>query len=187
MYSIEACFSPSIVIVGDSNLVRIQNELENDVVLRRYKITLHCRPGFRAAFLNGEDVVFCANFTHCILLLGNNDISQHPNKPELTPETPLKSAARLCGFAKRLQENSVEVKVVGLLNRPDTEYEPIQQTNIFLQNFMQTDYVGPRYVRPIHFLKENIPYDLAHLNEDGKKRVLALFLSILTTRFEVHP
>ena len=89
---------------------------------------------------------------------------------------------------KETTKNSVEVKMVGLLNQPDTEYEPIQQTNIFLQDFMQTDYVGPRYVRPIHLLKENkFPYELAHLNEDGKKQVLALFLSILTTRFEVHP
>ena len=144
--------------------MRSQTELENDVVLRPYNFILHCRPGFRASFLNGEDVVFCASFTHCILLLGNNDISQHPNKTWLTPETPLQTAARLCGFAKSLQENSVEVKVVGLLNRPDTEFEPMQQKKkVFRQNYMQTDYVGPRYVRPLHFLKEILPYDLEHL------------------------
>ena len=177
-----SCFShtPTFVIVGDSNLVRLEDQVYQDELLSKHKITLHCKPGFRAAHLEAEDVVICSQFDCCILFLGNNDISRHPTKRWIFPQPPLKTAAGLCGFAKLLMEKGVKVKIVGLLPRPDISYELVKETNWYMQNFCGSSYVRPRKIHHNHFL---VPgrRDLAHLNFDGRKRVLSLFLRICET------
>ena len=176
------CFSPSVVIVGDSNLVRLANDIDEDNLLNKRNVTVRCRPGFRAKHLNSEDVKFCSKFDLCIVMLGNNDLSQHPSKHWITPESPLKTAARICGFARVLLDKNVETRVIGLMARPDVRYELVQTANSLMQNFMGNLYVGPRKIHASHFRKQN-SRDIAHLNFFGKKLVLALFLRILDTRF----
>ena len=142
-----------------------------------------CRPGLRAKHLDFEDLRFCEKFTHCIIMVGNNDISRHPSKHWISPEPPLKTAARLVGFALCLKRKNVKVKVVGLFARPDVNYSLVQATNNYLSSYMLYDYVGPRKVHLNHFIRRAAPRDLAHFNEDGKKRVLALVLRIISSRF----
>ena len=45
-----------MVIVGDSNLVRLANDIDEDNLLSKRNVTVRCRPGFRAKHLNSEDV-----------------------------------------------------------------------------------------------------------------------------------
>ena len=163
--------------------MRLGGDLQHDKLLRKYDIVTRCRPGLRAKHLDSEDIDFCAKFTHCIIMLGNNDISQHPTKHWISPETPLKTAARIVGFALCLKQKNVKVKVVGLFARPDVNYGLVQNTNFYISVFMQSDYVGPRKVHCNHFLRPGAPRDLPHFNIHGKKRVLALILRIIGCRF----
>ena len=176
------CFSPSIVIVGDSNLVKLSRDIDNDNLLMEKKLTLRCRPGLRATHLDGEDLIFCSKFSLCLLMLGNNDISQHPTKSWIVPESPQQTAAKLCAFAVCLEEEKTDVRVIGLMPRPDVDYELVQKTNDYLRNFLGQLYVGPRKIHASHFIKPNSK-DLAHLNYCGEKMVLALFLRVIETRF----
>ena len=172
------------MIVGDSNLVKLREDLEQDPLLQSFNIETHCRPGMRAKFLGEEDLDFCSNFSHCILFLGNNDVSAHPTKPWLGPESPNKTASRLSDFAQQLREKNLKVAVIGLVPRPDVSYQVIKETNDLLKESENCSYVGPRKLHNNHFLKEHT-LDLAHLNEDGKKRTLALFLRVITKRFKL--
>ena len=172
------------MIVGDSNLVKLIDDINRDPLLQTFSVTTRCRPGMRAKFLDSEGVEFCSNFTHCIVFLGNNDVSEHPTKTWLRSEYPVTTAARICGFADHLRIKNVEVAVVGLVARPDVAYDVIKESNSFIQWYEGQRYVGPRKVHSNHFLKEHTR-DNVHLNEDGKKRVLALFLRIITQRFKL--
>ena len=176
------CFSPSTVIVGDSNLVRLSFDIDNDNLLKEKDITLHCRPGLRAKHLEAKDLLFCEKFKLCILMLGNNDVSQHPTKSWIVPETPIMTAAKLCAFATCLSKSGTETRVVGLLARPDVPFKVVQKTNNLLQGYLGASYIGPRKIHASHFLKENST-DLAHLNFFGKKLVLALLLRVIEKRF----
>ena len=115
-------------------------------------------------------------------MLGNNDISRHPNKSWIIPGTPLKTAAKLCAFAMCLKQKSTETRVIGLMARPDVAFSIVQKTNDLMQNFLGTMYIGPRKIHSSHFIKKNSK-DLAHLNFFGKKLVRALILRIIETRF----
>ena len=95
---------------------------------------------------------------------------------------PLKTAARLCGFACLLSEKRFAVKIVGLLPGPDVRHQLVQETNTYIQNFAGENYIGARKVHANHFYNQHNRRDLAHLNYDGRKRVLALILRILSTR-----
>ena len=172
------------MIFGDNNLVKLIDDINRDPLLQTFSVTTRCRPGMRAKFLDSEEVEFCSNFSHCIMFLGNNDLSEHPTKPWLRPEYPVKTAARICGFADYLRIKNVEVAVVGLVARPDVAYDVIKKTIDFFQWYEGQCYVGPRKVHSNHFLKEHTR-DNVHSNEDGKKRVLALFLRIITQRFKL--
>ena len=170
------------MIVGDSNLVRLSKDIDRDEMLNKLNVSMRCRPGFRAGHLDDDDVQFCAKFNLCIIMIGNNDISQHPMKHWIKPDSPLKTAARICGFAKVLQIKNNDVRVIGLMARPDVKYDLVKETNDLMQNFLGNLYVGPRYIHASHFKKPD-SQDLAHLNFYGKKLVLALFLRILDLRF----
>ena len=167
--------------------MRLEDQLFADNLLAPYPITLHCRPGLRAVHMDSEDLVYCAKITHCIINLGNNDISNHPTKSWIVAETPLKTAARLGGFAQQLKSKNVDVKVIGLLPRPDVHIKLVSETNQYLSGYFGVDYVGPRYIHENHFFTPNRPNDLAHLNDDGQKRVLSLYLRIVRDRFKFQP
>ena len=178
------CFRNSFVIVGDSNLVRLGEQIEEDIMLRSFNVKTFCKPGMRAKHLDANDLLYCSKFSHCLIMLGNNDVSQHPTKAWIKPESPIKTAARIAGFALRLKSKNVRVKVIGLLSRPDVNYNLVKETNYFLMLILGVDYVGPRKIHSSHFIRPGFPRDLAHLNYHGKKRVLSLFLRIIRSRYE---
>ena len=168
--------------MGDSNLVRLSKEIDEDNLLQAKNVSLRCRPGLRAKHLNAEDLLFCSKFDICILVVGNNDISSHPTKKWIVPESPRNTAAKLYAFAMCLMDLKTETRVVGLMPRPDVKYDIVKKTNDYLKFLLAKMYVGPRKVHSSHFIKENSK-DLAHLNFFGKKLVLALILRIIDTRF----
>ena len=102
-------------------------------------------------------------------MLGKNDISRHPSKHWISPEPPLKTAARVVGFALCLERKNVKVKVVGFFARPDVSYSLVHATNNYISSYMLYEYVGPRKVHLNHFIRPAAPRDLAHFDEDGKK------------------
>ena len=167
--------------------MRLEDQRFADNLLAPYLITLHFRPGLCAVHIDSEDLVYCATFTHCIINLGNNDISNHPTKSWIVAETPLKTAARLGGFAQQLKSKIVYVKVIGLLPRPDVRIKLVSETNQYLSGYLGDDYVGLRFIQENHFFTPKRPNDLAHRNDDGQKRVLSLYLRVVRDRFKFEP
>ena len=89
-----------------------------DNLLRNYDVVTRCCPGIRAKHLDSEDLKFCEKFMYFIIMVGNNDISRHPSKHWLSLDSPLKTAARLVGFALCLKKKNVKVKEVDCLGDP---------------------------------------------------------------------
>ena len=179
------CFS-RILIIGDSNLVRLEPELGEDRKLLRYIIELMARPGFRASFLWANESLFAKQFTHVIIMCGNNDIGVHPRN-DFPTETPLGTACRLIAFHNVLREAGLKVAVVGLMFRLDflEKKQLVLETNEYLKKFLMTNnvnsYVGPRLVQSHYFDSQ----DPAHLNERGRRAVRALLLNKIKNRFSL--
>ena len=179
-------FNHRILITGDSNLVRLEVEIDDDPMLQQYNIEYLARPGYRVSFLWANESLFAKQFSHVIIMCGNNDIGVHPRNRYPT-QTPLETASRLIAFHNVLAEENVEVAVVGLMFRGDfvDRIDLVLETNGYLKKFLLTDrvksYVGPRHVQA-HDFNRNDP---AHLNEQGRRSVRALLLNIIRNKFSL--
>ena len=177
-------FSTQILIIGDSNLVRLEGDKAYDLELMRFNINYLAYPGYRVSFLWAKEVLYAKKFSHVIILCGNNDIGIHTRKKYET-ETPYNTTFKLIAFHKVLVECNVKVAVVGLMHRGDfvAKQYLVNETNEYLKKCLLTSkvnaYVGPRHIQCHDFLQ----HDPAHLNEKGKKSVRALILSIIRNRF----
>ena len=162
-------FSHRILIIGDSNLVRLEPELDGDNMLLHYNIELLARPGYRASFLWANESLIAKQFTHVIIICGNNDIGVHPRN-RFPTETPVDTASRLIAFHNVVSEAGVKVVVVGLMFRLDflNKKHLVLETNEFLKKWLLTksvdSYVGPRHIQSHDFYA----HDPAHLNARGR-------------------
>ena len=72
---------------------------------------------------------FVQILTSVFLVLGNNDISHHPTKNWIVPESPRNTAAKLYAFGVCLMDEKTDTRVVGLMPRPDVNYDIVKQSN----------------------------------------------------------
>ena len=97
-----------------------------------------------------------------MIICGNDDSSKHPYKRQLEAEKPESVAGSLIHFKEFLtRENPrIQVKVIGLIQRPDVSRPVVQATNERLLEQIPECYVSPRDMRASgHF-----DWDDAHLN-----------------------
>ena len=175
-----------MLIVGDSNLVRLEGQIDDDPIIWQYNIEHFARPVYRVSFLWANESLFAKQFSHVILMCGNNDIGVHPRNRYPT-QTPLETASRLIAFQNLLAEENIEVAVVCLRFRGDfvDRKELVLETIDYLKRFLLIDrvksYVGSRHVQA-HDFNCNVP---AHLNEQGRRSVRVLLLNIIRNRFSL--
>ena len=177
-----------VLVIGDSNLVRLESDIQCDEFIQQYDVTIDAKPGFRAVFLDGEWSAKTrrGGYTHVIVVCGNNDLSVHPRR-KFERSTPVETALNLVAFHHVLRDNGIKCFVVGMLQRGDLMQEKhlVLETNEILKSYLMSNkdssYIGPRHIQSKHF-RQN---DLAHLTEEGKFLMRAMLLKVLNSRLLV--
>ena len=118
----------------------------------------------RARFLQNY-LELASNYDAVIVWRGNNDLSAHPFKASLTAESPEEVAASLINFKDHLEVLNpfINVKIVGLIPRPDVNRFLGQETNFIIYRILNYSYVSPRDIEP----KDHFEGDNVHLNDCG--------------------
>ena len=115
-----------------------------------------------------------------IVFCGNNDLTDHPRKSWLTAARPEVVAASLMEFKNALlkENHNVNVKIIGLIPRPDTPRELVQKTNDILYLRMRCSYCSPKYIEPYDFSDDNVHLNLTGISPAGRllKRLIEFVL-----------
>ena len=172
--TVDLIFS-SILIIGDSNVRRIRDEIVNDQLLGEFDITFLAFGGLRSNELGPMFSLAAAQYDYVIVACGNNDLAPFRNRPAASP---LDVCANLASFANVLKSKGVECVVFGMARRGDSEIGIVQETNFLLHSAL-----GNRYVPCKLKIKHMEETDDVHFNFNGRRDFLALLLRVIKKRF----
>ena len=99
-----------------------------------------------------------ANYDTVIIWCGNNDLTSHPWKPSLIAISPEEVAVSLANLKLEIRWRNPRavIKIIGLMPRPDVARCNLQETNLFLLDFIKESYVSPKYIEPMVILNKMI-------------------------------
>lgn len=173
-----------ILIIGDSNVHRMIDEIAEDKKLGKYNIVYGGGRGFRVSQLDGSHVVKARYSSHVIIICGNNDLSSHGRNVASHPEEVI---VNLAAFARVIHSEGAEVAVLGLLSRRDhdkseTLLKKVSHVNLGLRQTVQNLYVGPRGITRKYFAEPDNK-DPYHLDEEGRANLRKIIFQIIRDRF----
>ena len=135
------------------------------------------RSGLRAQFLL-EFSELAADYDAVIVWCGNNDLTPHPWKQSLVAKSPEEVSLSLATFKTEVQWRNPRtlIKIIGLMPRPDVERIFVQETNLFLLDYIKQSYVSPKFIEPHgHFEPDGV-----HLNHEiGIPHAARLFQRVI--------
>ena len=97
--TVDLIFS-SILIIGDSNVRRIRDEIVNDQLLGEFDITFLAFGGLRSNELRPMFILAAAQYDYVIVARGNDDLTPFRNR---SATSPLDVCANLASFANVLK------------------------------------------------------------------------------------
>lgn len=154
---------------------------------RQYDISFSGRRGFRASELDGSYVEEARQYSHIIVICGNNDLSPFKSLPARDTEEVILDLGAFARCVARAP--GVNVAVVGLLSRSDrykskeTLLSKVNIVNEGLRSALHSMYVGPRGLTNTNF--GPITGDPCHLNESGRRYLRRIILRVIEKRFRL--
>ena len=137
------------------------------------------RSGLRAQFLL-EFSELAADYDAVIVWCGNNDLTPPTWKRSLIAKSPDEVVLSLANFKTEVRWRNPRVvfKLIGLMPRPEVERILVQETNLFMLDFIEESYVSLKYFEP----RGHFEPDGTHLNREfGLYRTTRLFQTAINT------
>ena len=165
----------AILIIGDSNIKHIRNDILNDRYLKQLPIVVDGVSGRRVMDLGEKDLLFAMQFRYVVIMLGNNDLGKFKNRTAVDPKTV---ALKLVAFQQLLSENCTRVRVIKLLPRKDV------RINLFIEaNEVLKRHLGRNLFKNTHMYMKQFDDKKGgfHPVENGKFDILRFLLKACET------
>ena len=165
----------SILLIGDSNIRNLRNDIQVDPLLRQHQIDVLAFGGMRSNELGPNVSLTARQYNHVVVAVGSNDLTEYR---DIKAKSPFEIMFNLVSFARCVARYETEVFVVGVWKRRDVESNLVEETNKLLFDQLQQKFVPPK-LKNKHFNS----IDTCHLNRNGRLEVLALLNRTISNRF----